>query len=798
MKNELPRPLKTALEQEGAEASEWAYADLTCDGTLEGSGAEACNTYLVLTKDKRLLICQSPQRERCKTYSGYFEKRVKTAAAAMPEVIDRIYGFELDRISDPKAENLVSGGCVTAVIDGQERLLCVFSGQHMRRMSAFCRALEEALPKKCPDNESGQHRPGPEPPFGGPGKNEEDGEFCCPKCGMPYPERDRKICPRCMDRRSIFMRVLSYFAPYKKKIAVMMLMVLLGTAMSLALPYLSGTVLFDYVLSQNDSAQAFLAALGIPGQFAAALWIVAAVLLAAKLLQTLFSVVQGRIVASVVPKVMKDIKTSIFDSLGRLSVSFFARRQTGGLMTRINGDANEVMSFFIDGLPFVFTHGAYILCSMIIMFTLSWKLALVSVVLIPALFYVGFMMMPTLWHYYGRRHRANRALNANINDNLTGARVVKAFGREEEEIKRFEKSNGRVRRAEVDLVAFDNKYFALFVTVEQLAQLAVWLIGSMMLLDSGEVTYGVLVSFVGYVSGLSNPLDFMSYAMRWWTDSMNSAQRIFEILDAVPEVTEKPGAVELKNIKGSVEMKNVSFAYEPNKPVLKNVSFTAQEGKMLGIVGHSGAGKSTIVNLISRLYDCTEGEILIDGINVKDVTFASLRRNIAMVSQETYIFMGTVAQNIAYARPEASDAEVLAAAKAASAHEFIMRMPDGYNTVIGAGGRTLSGGERQRISIARAILADPKILILDEATASVDTETERNIQNAIDRLIVGRTTISIAHRLSTLRAADKLIVIENGAIAESGTHAELARAKGVYFKLLQLQSKALALKGVQE
>lgn len=219
---------------------------------------------------------------------------------------------------------------------------------------------------------------------------------------------------------------------------------------------------------------------------------------------------------------------------------------------------------------------------------------------------------------------------------------------------------------------------------------------------------------------------------------------------------------------------------------------------MLGIVGHSGAGKSTIVNLISRLYDCTEGEILIDGINVKDVTLASLRRNIAMVSQETYIFMGTVAQNIAYARPEASDAEVLAAAKAASAHEFIMRMPDGYNTVIGAGGRTLSGGERQRISIARAILADPKILILDEATASVDTETERNIQNAIDRLIVGRTTISIAHRLSTLRAADKLIVIENGAIVESGTHAELARAKGVYFKLLQLQSKALALKGVRE
>jgi len=290
----------------------------------------------------------------------------------------------------------------------------------------------------------------------------------------------------------------------------------------------------------------------------------------------------------------------------------------------------------------------------------------------------------------------------------------------------------------------------------------------------------------------------MCYAIRWWTDSMNSAQRIFEILDAVPEVTERENAIELKDIKGKVELEGVSFSYEPNKPVLKNVSLVAQPGSMLGIVGHSGAGKSTIVNLISRLYDCNEGRILIDGIDVRDVTFASLRKSIAMVSQETYIFMGTVEQNIAYARPDATSAEILAAAKAASAHEFIMRMPDGYNTVIGAGGRSLSGGERQRISIARAILADPRILILDEATASVDTQTERSIQDAIDKLIVGRTTISIAHRLSTLRAADSLVVIEHGEVVERGTHAELARAKGVYFKLLQLQSKALALKGISD
>jgi len=279
---------------------------------------------------------------------------------------------------------------------------------------------------------------------------------------------------------------------------------------------------------------------------------------------------------------------------------------------------------------------------------------------------------------------------------------------------------------------------------------------------------------------------------------MNSAQRIFEILDASPEVVESALPVCLPQVRGEIELKNVSFSYEPNKPVLSNISFKARPGCMLGIVGHSGAGKSTIVNLISRLYDPQEGEVLLDGVNVKELSFAQLHKSIALVSQETYIFRGTVAENIAYARPEAGMREIIEAAAAGSAHDFIMKLPDGYNTVIGGGGRSLSGGERQRISIARAILADPRVLILDEATASLDTQTERRIQAAIDALVKGRTTIAIAHRLSTLRNADNLIVIENGRITEQGTHMELARQKGTYYKLLQLQSKALALRGIGE
>jgi ATP-binding cassette subfamily B protein len=290
-------------------------------------------------------------------------------------------------------------------------------------------------------------------------------------------------------------------------------------------------------------------------------------------------------------------------------------------------------------------------------------------------------------------------------------------------------------------------------------------------------------------------MQFISSILRWWSSSMNAAQRIFEIIDSKPDVVERADPVDL-DIKGEITFNNVSFGYEPNKMVLKNISFNVKQGQVLGIVGKSGAGKSTLVNLISRLYDADSGEILIGGVNIKDISFKSLHGAVAMVSQETYIFMGTIAENIAYARPDASREEIIRAAQIASAHPFISALPDGYDTIIGAGGRELSGGERQRISIARAVLADPRILVLDEATASVDTETERAIQEALEKLVRGRTTISIAHRLSTLRNADYLIVLKDGEIVESGTHQELAAAKGEYYKLLQLQAKALAMRGI--
>ncbi|MBS6475626.1 MAG: ABC transporter ATP-binding protein, partial [Clostridiales bacterium] len=657
----LPKEIKEALAEAGISEESvivWARADMD-------AACEYRDTYLAVT-DRQLAVAVMPAAERpAVTLRGYYaggrmRRRMAQFEGKTPQQVQLL---DIAALSEPKGEALVAGGLFLLKENGAEKCVCAFSASVRQDLLRLIDCLRHRI-------DGSEWKP-----------EETEQEERCPKCGMLYPEKERRICPHCMDKRSIFMRILGYFKPYRKQAAVMLACMLLSTAAGLMLPYLSGTVLFDGVLARSESAAQLL---GAGGDFALALVILCVLLVVMRLLQTGLTVLQGRMVAKIVPNMMLDIKSGIFDAVGRLSVSFFARRQTGGLMTRINNDATNVMYFFIDCLPFMVTNLLTILISGVMMFCMDWKLALVSVALFPVLFVISFRLMPVLWSYYGRRWRASRELNARMNDNLTGARVVKAFGKEKQELRRFEKVNRRVRESELDLVKFDNRFYAMYVAVEQLALLLVWGVGSMMLLGSGRIGYGMLVSFVGYASGLSNPMDFLSYAFREWSNSMNSAQRIFEILDAVPEITEAESPVALPEIKGRVSFENVCFSYEAGKEILKGVSFTAESGQMLGIVGHSGAGKSTIVNLISRLYDVSGGEVLLDGVDVRKLPLRQLRQSVAMVSQETYIFMGTIYENIAYAKPEAEPWEVLAAARAASAHEFIMRLPDGYDTVIGA------------------------------------------------------------------------------------------------------------------
>ena len=762
----VPRSVRDALDERGIRA-DGVRAAACCDMSKEG---ELRNIYLFLTADALLLGVSDRTGEMAYAGAQPFRHRE-------PEGIGEWIELSLPRLGKPRILNQVVGGLLTLELDGAETWICRFSGTKMREMQRFTRKLEAAIE----DN--------PFPPE----RESAEAEYC-PKCGAPYPDRGRAVCPKCSEKHTVFMRILAYFKEYKLRVAVMLLCVALSGLFNAFLPYLSGSVLYDQVLGRDEE---LAASLGMAGNFTLILLLLVLTSAAAKLLQNLTGILHGRMTAYMVPGIVCKMKEKVFESLQKLSIGFYTRRQTGSLMQRVNGDARQVMQFFIDGMPYFLFNVLTFLFSGILMFRMDWRLALVALFMLPPLFWVSYLLLPRYWHAHGRRSRTVRSLYSLLNDNLTGARVVRAFGQEENENRRFHKVNEKLREAEMKAVRYGSRFDIAYALARDIPTLLVWGVGALIILAGpGDFTYGKLITFINYLVMMQGPMIFFSDVFRWWSSSMNAAQRVFEIIDAVPDIAEKPDAKRVE-LRGGVRLDGVSFSYEPNKPVLKNVSFEVKPGEMLGIVGKSGAGKSTLVNLISRLYDPDEGEVRLDGIDVRDLAFSSLRGAVAMVSQETYIFMGTVSENIAYARPDATREEIVRAAVAASAHGFICRLPHGYDTVIGSGGRELSGGERQRLSIARAILADPQILVLDEATASVDTETERAIQDSLDELVQGRTTISLAHRLSTQRSADHLIVLDNGELVESGTHAELVEKRGVYYKLLQLQTKALAMRGIE-
>ncbi len=732
--------------------------------------------YLILTKDYLYVFSADTKATTPRYFKGY---GTRTEAVMADDVTYNAKKYAINELEEIRIEHQVACNLLIAKISGEEVRVALFTNLSKRKVFDLIKTFKKLKKNNGEEVEVKEENP--------------DDEYC-PKCGRMYPDKARKMCPRCMNRKAVFFRVLKYFKPYSARIAVLMLIIVATSALNLVWPYLNGTVLYDKILGKDD---AFLAKFNIPyGEYVLALLLVVLTMFMTKVVLLLLQILQGIFTAKVVCYIVRDMKKEIFHVMGDLSISFFRSRQTGSLMTRVMSDADRVTGFFLDGCPHIFINGLLIIASTAVMLSINWQMTVVTIIMLPTLAFVSFYLRPKVWVMFGRRHRAERSLNNAVNDNLTGARVVKAFGQEARESKRFTGYNGKLQHAEVAISKQRNIFNVMYGGGQQIVTIVVWIMGSLFLMKGKNMEFGTLITFIGYVGQLSGPMNFFSHIFTWWSDSMNSAERMFEIIDAVPEVSEKENPVRLQKPEGTIELKDVSFGYDENRPVLKNINFTIPAGSMLGIVGRSGAGKTTLVNLISRMYDPQEGSIHIDGIDVKDLAFHDLRKNVAMVSQETYIFMGTIAENIAYADLSAKPEQIVKAAKLAGAHDFIMRLPDGYDTRIGASGRELSGGERQRISIARAILANPKILILDEATASVDTETERVIQKSIQYLVEGRTTISIAHRLSTLRDADYLIVIDNGKITERGTHQELIDLQGTYYKLMELQTKALAIKEV--
>lgn len=768
---DLPTSVRKIMEHEPKDNPLYAVVRTDLDYDLNYRDG-----YLILSKEYLYVF----QAETPSTSPRYFKGYGTRTEAMLADDVNYIAKkYTVEELEELHIEHQVACNLLIAKRNEEEIRIALFTNLSKKKVFDLMKTF-----KKLKKNNGEEPEKEPEKP---------EDEYC-PKCGRMYPDRARKICPRCMNRKAIFFRVLNYFKPYRARIVVLMLIIVATAALNLVWPYLNGTVLYDKILGKDD---AFLAKFNIPyGKYVLALLLVVLTMFMTKVVLLLLQIVQGIFTAKVVCYIVRDMKKAIFHVMGDLSISFFRSRQTGSLMTRVMSDADRVTGFFLDGCPYIFINGFLIIASTAVMLSINWQMTIVTIVMLPTLAFVSFYLRPKVWVMFGRRHRAERSLNNAVNDNLTGARVVKAFGQEARESKRFTGYNGKLQTAEVAISKQRNFFNVMYGGGQQIVTIVVWIMGACFLMEGKNMEFGTLITFIGYVGQLSGPMNFFSHIFTWWSDSMNSAERMFEIIDAVPEVREKEDPVRLPKPNGEIELKDVSFGYDENRPVLKNINFTIPAGSMLGIVGRSGAGKTTLVNLISRMYDPQEGSILIDGIDVKDLAFHDLRKNVAMVSQETYIFMGTIAENIAYADLSAKPEQIVQAAKLAGAHDFIMRLPDGYDTRIGASGRELSGGERQRISIARAILANPKILILDEATASVDTETERVIQKSIQYLVEGRTTISIAHRLSTLRDADYLIVIDNGKITERGTHQELIDLQGTYYKLMELQTKALAIKEV--
>jgi ABC-type multidrug transport system, ATPase and permease components len=609
-------------------------------------------------------------------------------------------------------------------------------------------------------------------------------ELFCPKCGDRYADPSRKICPRCMDKNKIVKRFGMFFGKYKVYVALTVIMLVISSGLGVLAPYVSSGFFYDQVLNKT-------------GKFYGQLFLVLGIVIGTRLLSTLISMASGWVSASIAARVVYDLKKVIFGAIERLSISFFTGRQTGGLMTQVNNDANMIYWFFVDGMPYFMVNIVQAIVVVILMFFMQFWLTFFAVIVIPLMVLLIIWLFGRMEKLWSKQYSRSRALSATLSDVLSGVRVVKAFSKEKKEMKRFGQQSEELAGADRTMRRFENIAFPAVGFLLYFGNIVIWAVGGWQVV-TGDMTYGTLLVFVAYMNMIWSPMFFFVDMANWASACMNSMQRLMEIMDAVPEVAERENPVHMPEVQGRVTFRNVAFSYDKNRKVIDGISFNIEPGKVIGIVGHTGAGKSTLANLLIRLYDAGEGEILIDGVNVKDIAFDDLRRNVAIVSQETYLFAGTILDNIRYAKPDATYDEVVEAAKISGAHSFIMKLPDAYSTRIGFGYKDLSGGERQRVSIARAILRNPKILILDEATAAMDTETERQIQTALSKLVVGRTTIMIAHRLSTLRDADYLIVIENGKMPEFGTHTELIAKKGIYFNLYKLQFEALKSIGVAE
>ena len=774
----LSEEAESALKNFGVETGEIIIA-ASLDLDTSGDFGES---WLCLTKE--YLYCLSASSKDF-VYNKSKSKAKKKKTAGNPESADKendiktkfskplFEKYPAEKITDAYIDSFTSTNRLFIMIDDITTGVAFSTNSRKQKLFAFLEIMKRIQEGKEVSDDDAIF---------------EQFNIFCPKCGRRYQNQNRKICMNCIDKSTLITRLFKYFDGHVHSLVVVFITLLITSGIALINPFIHGQIFADIVVNGlGKNAEVDYGMMNfLRGNILGLVFLI----LGTNMFNLLIAIIRSRIVVSMSITVAKKIRVTMFSAMQKLSLAYFNNNQTGRLMNRINTDPEVIRQFYADIVPsFVISVITFIGVA-VIMFIMNWQLTLLVFVPVPAIIWIFKTQIPKFYRMLSRRFRRSSSLNSVLGDSLNNIRVVKAFAKEVEEGTRFRKYSDRLYEADLKV---NITRLSIFPIVALLMGVTSQLIGGFggAQVIGGYMTVGDLLTYTYLIGMIFGPLQFFASLTDYITEMTNSAQRVFEVLDTPRDIADAENAVKLEDLKGDVEFDNVSFHYLANRPILRNMTFKIKQGDYIGLVGHTGAGKSTIANLITRMYDVISGAIKIDGHNIKNIEIAALRKNIAVVSQEIFIFRGTVAENIRYANPAATMDEIIAASKAANAHDFIANMPEGYETIVGTGSRAMSGGEQQRISIARALLLDPKILILDEATAAMDTETERQIQEAINVLVKGRTTIVIAHRLSTLKECNYLFAIDNGEIAESGDHVELIKKKGIYYKLYKLQSDAM-------